>query len=554
VTTFKDKIDEVVLDFLETAVVVDDDPKPLSRRTTKERASARDETPPIRDADQYKLEASPTIEALEAEQQDHPLNAKALTDAFADIGVICLVIAPERDAEIQTRFLSAAARADLVVLDWEIHRDGGETARRLLKAMLDQDKAAKRKRLRFVAIYSGQDNLGEKIEGMRKHLGLPQEARTGDPMTLMHGNLRIGAFSKPLGSSTATDASARYVAEADLPRRLASEFACLTDGIVPAVTLAALAAVRNDTHRVLLALSSRLDLGYLGHRAVSPFPDDTQDHLVDMVSAEIGSVLSEADVGRLAGMTTIDAWLQRARAADAPLRCGSASHPTFDFSSEDIAKILQTGLSDDRLDDHTKPRILNDRKLKLIRKQAANLFTNDPSEGDKSADDFSMRMAVRTIYSTPRRVLRLGTIARNDDQYLVCVQPRCDSVRLKPGHPRQFPFLPFELAGERDSRYEMVVECPNPEAGLVRLRLRIKPYRLVVFSFEAKDTGKVEARPACDDTTWVFHDTSEAVFTWVADLKPEFAQRVAVNLAAEIARVGLSESEQLRLSQDLRRD
>jgi hypothetical protein len=550
VTTFNERIDEVVLDFLETALVVDDDPMPLSRRaTTESGASSGDEPSRIRDADQYRLDASPTIEALQAEQQDHPLNAKALTDAFADIGVVCAVIAPERNAEIQTRFLSAAARADLIVLDWEIHRDGGETAKRLLKAMLDQDETAKRKRLRLVAIYSGQDNLGEKIEDIRGHLGLSEGARTGDPMTLMHGNLRIGAFSKPLGSSTAADAGARHVAEEDLPRRLVSEFAHLTDGIVPAVTLAALAAIRNDTHRVLLALSSGLDLGYLGHRAVSPFPDDTQAHLVDIVSAEIGSVLSEADVGRLADMNAIDAWLQRARSTDAPLRSGSASEPAFEFSPEDVGKILRVGLSDDRLGDHTKPELLSDRKLKRIRKRAANLFTNDPSEGDKSADDFSMRMAVRTVYATPKRLLCLGTIVRHADQYLVCVQPRCDSVRLERGNPRRFPFLPFEITPTRDSQYETVVECPEPGTGLIRLHLRFKPYSLVAFAFEAADTGKVEAMP-CDDTTWAFHDASEAVFTWVAELKPEFAQRVAVNLASEIARVGLSESEQLRLSKE----
>lgn len=549
-TTFKEKIDDIVLDFLETAVVVDDDPQPFSRRTTDESDPMDERTPAIRGAEQYKLEASPTVEALEAEQQDHPLNAKGLTDAFADIGIVCCVIAPERDCEIQPRFLKAAARADLIVLDWEIHRDGGETARRLLRAMLVQDGRAKRKRLRFVAIYSGQDDLAQKIEDLRKHLELPESSKTSDPLTLMHDNLRIGAFNKPLGSSSADDTPARHVAEVDLPRRLVSEFAHLTDGIVPAVTLAALTAIRNDTHRVLLALSSRLDLGYLGHRAVSPYPDDTQGHVVDMVSAEIGSMLSEADVGGLADITMIDAWLQRARAADAPLQSGSALEPRFDFSHEDIDKILAVGLSDDLLEHHTKPNVLNEKKLKRVRKQAANLFTNNPTEGDSSADQFSMRMAVRTIYSTPSRILRLGTIVHHEDQYMVCVQPRCDSVRIKKDDLRSFPFLPFDMASERDSQYEMVVECTDPGSGLVRLRLRIKPYRLVGFPFLPEDTGKVEAKHSSDGRTWVFGDTSETTFTWVAELKPEFGQRVAVSLAAEIARVGLSESEQLRLSQD----
>lgn len=549
-TTFQSRIDDVVCDFLETAVVVDDDPRPFSRRTTPESNPAKETPPPIRGVDDFKLEASPTVEALEAEQQDHPLNAKQLTDAFADMGVVCSVIAPERNAEVQPRFLKAAARADLIVLDWEIHRDGGETARSLLRAMLDQDGAAKRKRLRFVAIYSGQDNLAHKVEELRVHLELPESSRTADPLTLVHDNLRIGAFNKPLGASSADGTPARRVAEADLPQRLASEFAQLTDGIVPAVTLAALTAIRNDTHRVLLALSSRLDLGYLGHRAVSPYPDDTQGHVVDMVAAEIGSVLSEANVGALSDLTMIDAWLRRARSLDAPLRSGSASDPQFNFSNEDIDRILRLGLSDDLIQEHTKPNLLSDRKLKRIRRQAANLFTNDPAEGDRSADWFSLRMAVRTIYSTPSRVLRLGTIVRHQDQYLVCLQPRCDSVRITQDEPRSFPFLPFELATERDSQYEMVVEPPDLDSALVRLRLRIKPHRLVSFTFGAGNTGKVEATHSAETGTWAFSDVSDTKFTWVAELKPEFGQRVAVSLASEIARVGLSESEQLRLSQD----
>jgi Response receiver domain len=552
VTAFQEHIDKVVTDFLETAVVVDDDPKPLSRRPAPAFAPPKETASQIRDAEQFRLDASPTAEALEGEAQDHPLDARALMDAFADMGVVCSVITPERGVNIQARFLSATARADLVVLDWEIHRDGGETARSFLKGMLDQDAASPRKRLRFVAIYSGQDNLDEKIEVIRVHLGLPSGAKTSDGMALMHENLRIGAFNKPLGPSGDQGSTSRHVTETDLPRRLVSEFAHLTDGLVPAVTLAALTAIRSDTHRVLLALSAGLDIGYLGHRAVSPFPDDTRDHLVEMVAAEIGSVLSEADVAQWANLTMIDAWLQRARGEQPPLRAGSASEPPYAFTSADIDDILRVGLSDDHLGRHSKPNVLSEKTLKKIRRQAANLFTNHTTVGDRSADEFSMRMAIRTIYSVPKRVLRLGTIVRREDQYLVCVQPRCDSVRLEPAKPRQFPFLPFELALQRDSQYELVVESPDAVGQLVRLRLKMKPYLLLSYPFIGACTGKVEATRRVEDVPgelWEFVDAEGADLTWVAELKPEFAQRVAVSLAAELARVGLSESEQLRLSQ-----
>jgi hypothetical protein len=546
-TAFQEQIERVVVDFLETALVIDDDPTPLSRRITEVPRVAEQARETIRDATEFDL-GTPSADAFQAEEQDHPLDAKSLTDAFADIGVVCSVIAPTRGSSIQTRFLAAAARADLVVLDWEIHRDGGETAKALLKAVRVQDAAAQRKRLRFVALYTGQDRLREKVEEIRVHLGLPESAILDDGMALMHDNLRIGAFNKPLAAPLSIVPNTRQVAEADLPRRLAAEFARLTDGLVPAVTLAALTTIRNDTHRVLLALSAGLDLGYLGHRAVSPYPEDAQGHLVDMVAAEIGSLLREADVGRWADMLAIDAWLERARGRDVPLESGTATDPAHDFTPQDVDKILRIGLSDDQLARHKKPQVLNEKKLKQIRKSAASLFTNDADEGDDSADKFSMRMAVSTMYSRPKRVLRLGTVVRYEGQYMVCVQPRCDSVRLGQAERRQFPFLPFQAAVQRDSQYEVVVACPDPVGGLVRLRLRTKPYLLTSFEFEGGPCGNVEA--CAGGEMWEFHDVSNRAFTWVAELKPEFAQRVAVNLAAELARVGLSESEQLRLSQD----
>ena len=490
------------------------------------------------------MEESPTTEALEAEQQDHPLEANTLIDAFAALGIVCSLIVPEKGSDVESRFLKVAARADLIVLDWQIHRDEGACAKRLLKALLKEDRNAECKRLRLVALYSGEDRLDGKIDELQRHLDLPAEARTGD-LTLMYNNLRIAAFNKPLGASAAQSGPAHHVAETKLPGELVSEFARLTDGIVPAVTLAALTAVRADTHRLLLALSSRLDLGYLGHRAVSPQPDDASDHIVEMVAAEIGSVINEADPGRHAGTPVIDAWLSRQRGAVPPLRSGSVTEPLFEFSPEDIDKILRLGLSDDNLKHHTKPG-LGEKPLKRIRKNAANLFTNDAATGHDSADAFSMRMAVRTIYSRSARALRLGTIVHRDGQYMLCVQPRCDSVRIR-GKERHFLFLPLKPSAG-DGPHDLVVDCPGRDNELIRLRVELKPYELLRFQFLGEDNGGVRAKPT-NDATWAFADTSEMPFTWIAELKPEFGQRVAAKLAAAIARVGLSESEQLRLSQ-----
>ena len=188
---------------------------------------------------------------------------------------------------------------------------------------------------------------------------------------------------------------------------------------------------------------------------------------------------------------------------------------------------------------------LSKTALKAVRRQGAHLFTNSSPDADASSDMFALRMATRTLYSRPARVLQLGTVVLFKKDFLVCVQPRCDSVRIDPAEPRSFPFLPFEVADANEPEHGFVVEHPD-NAGLIRLRLRSEPFSLRTFTFPADDSRSVRAREV--KGRWNFYATGQRRFQWVADLKPEFSQRVAVDLAAEIARVGLNESELVRFS------
>ena len=539
--------DSVVADFLETALVVDDEAGLLISPEPNQDVATQDVDAERSAGSRLDLElAVPSEDTLQAASQDHPLRAKALIDAFADQGIVCGVLAPLKGDQIQDRVLKAAVRADLLVLDWELHRDGGKTARQLIKAVLDQDANAPRKRLRVIAIYTGQPELSRIMQDVRGHLAVAEEAIQDEGMTLTQDNFRITAFSKPLEDDLPPELVARQVHEADLPIRLATEFARLTEGLVPAVAMAALAAVRTDTHRILQALRRDLDIGYLGHRVASGFPEDAEAHLVEMVSAEIASVLSENNVGAYADLAAIRIWLERAQFGDDSLKCGSALQPPQTVTAEALEKMLTIGLGlDEELSRHTGGN-LSGNKLKAIRKKAAHLFTNDAHAAEASADIFGLRMAVRTIYTRPPRLLRLGTIVLHADEYLVCLQPVCDSIRLDPGVPRGFPFLPLMVADTDDPRHDFVVQSPEDD-GLVRLRLQAKPQHLISFSFLCGPTRTVEARNSRG--RWIFSDMRPRQFRWVAELKPEFAQRVAVNLAAEIARVGLTESELVRLSQ-----
>lgn len=540
-SAFATHIEDVVADFLETALVVDDEGLPKEPPTVV----ADNEPVAVRSREDLTLVEPPGKELAAAEAQ-HPLRTKELIDAFADLGIVCGVLAPMECDAIRERLLKAAARADLVVLDWELHRDGGATALQLIRGLLEQDGAAERRRLRIIAIYTGQTGLGSIVDRVRRTLDLSKDAVADDGMTLTSQNVRIVAFSKRLGDSTGSGAGAREVAEAELPVRLAKEFAELTSGLVPGVALAALAAVRNETHRVLQALRADMDLGYLGHRVASSFPEDAEAHLVDVVAAEIASVLGDGEVGAKADPDVIRKWLQDAHADSPPLDCGSALDKPRKIGTADLERMLTIGLGRDEVLDGYEGADLTKKTLQKVRRQAAHLFTNSPAGADASSDVFALRMATRTLYRRPDRVLQLGTLTLFKNDFMVCVQPRCDSVRLDPAEARVFPFLPLHVADDDYSRHQFVVDHPDG-SGLIRLRLHCKPFAIRTFPFTADESRSVRARDV--RRRWNFYATGNRRFQWVADLKPEFAQRVAVDLAAEIARVGLTESELVRLSQ-----
>lgn len=542
-SSFASHIESLVEDFLETALVVDDEGLPPGPPT-----AATDEGEPVAVRTREDLSLRPPTEgevlALEAQ---HPLASKELTDAFADLGIACGVLAPLKDDKlIRDRLLRVAARADLVVLDWDLHRDKGATALELMKALLDQDASAERRRLRIIAVYTGQTGLPSIMQRIRKGLDVSEDHVSRDGLTLTTENVRIVAYSKVLGATGRTNPPTREVAEKDLPARLVAEFSALSCGLVPGVALAALAAVRNETHRMLHALRAEMDLGYLGHRVASSFPPDTEQHLVDVVAAELASILTDGAVGGKADIGVIREWLDQEYANTPPLNCGSALDPEKTVGRDDLERMLTVGLGRDEALTGYSGEGMSKTALKRIRRQAAQLFTNSAGNAETSSNVFAIRMALRTLYQRPTRLLQLGTIVLHRSEFLVCVQPRCDSIRIDPGTARGFPFLPFEPAVP-GGRHDYVVEHPDG-SGALRLRLHTKPFALRTYDFEPDENGSVSARLVTG--RWKFSGRGNRSFEWVADLKPDFAHRVAVDLAAELARVGLDESELVRVSED----
>jgi len=95
-----------------------------------------------------------------------------------------------------------------------------------------------------------------------------------------------------------------------------------------------------------------------------------------------------------------------------------------------------------------------------------------------------------------------------------------------------------------ESPFEIVV---NDRGEYVRLAVSLRAHEMELIRMKPNSDSKAVVA-AKDEDAWMFNtsgDVTDAV-RWVADLKTEFAHRVANMFAAEVSRVGLTESEWLR--------
>ncbi len=174
--------------------------------------------------------------------------------------------------------------------------------------------------------------------------------------------------------------------------------------------------------------------------------------------------------------------------------------------------------------------------------------------------NFALLTTVRTRYLTPPPILQLGSvvalgnnvvikdaqgvITENTIKYdfYVCLQPLCDGVRLRVA--RRFPFLKLKEV-EAGEPFDQVIEFGGKRYDL---QIVYSPYSLLFFSFEPNHEMVIGASK--EEDVWVFNGIEESgkncSLLWVSDLKFPHAQRIAVNFAAQISRVGLTESEWLR--------
>ncbi len=517
---FKDRSQAIARCFLQTAVIVDDEafiPQgndgPASDIITPDRHAHR-----------------PANNSVDRKRGPHTLDAGLLVDSFSALGVICGVVSPT-DAAMTTM-----RRADIVILDWRLQRNEPDKSKLALEFLRDLlTGETDQNSLRLVAIYTGEPQLEdiratvfEQLENLQL---IPHDNGTQPEISYRHG--RVVFYAKP-GVNLPPNLQGRSVSETDFPKRLVDDFASMTSGLLPGIALTSLTAVRENAHKVLDRFSARLDPAFLTHRTCLPRPDDAEQQIVGHLAEELRGLMDNAVAAKApAGAKAVEDWI----------RCKDEGSARFTLNTHQLSLEEAVTLAREGLEKTFDSKILSNRERREAHQHLTACFGNP----DQCAVDLDRQLAwimsFRTVHDAPPPTLWLGTVVAgsctDNDQYLVCMRPRCDCVRLE----KETTFLFLPLVEPKKRMDQIVVRI---DGGFQKLGIARDPCGWVLRQFDPRaENGPLIAARQSDDS-FEFEDTEGRQYTWIGELKPEYAQRIAQTFGAELSRVAINESEWLR--------
>ena len=554
--TMRDFSYEAARCYLQTAVFVDD--RIYEPETGKVSPGANLQAPERRkpavvNAAPVTPTASPA-NVVSVEDPKGRFSAQDIVVSFANQGIVCGLYQPNVDSllDATSEACKLCLNADIVLIDWDLYGDAGKRTQTLVSALVKRGIENLPEQLRLVVIYTGEPSLDMVLDRIYECLsetleGNVKPVRDALGLALHTENSRVVVLGKPdLARSLGAE---RVVEESALAPRAVQEYSVLASGLLQGAVLRALGEIRRNSRRILTRFDSCLDPAYLTHRALSLPHDDASDHVLPLVMGEVQAVLEDREPldGEFSGELLAD-WVETRWKVCDPLPEAIRVEPR---PKEVVLKLIREGASVGQtgvepwksLTKKEKDRYewAQDRSIPVV--VGACVLGATPKS---THENFSALMSLRKHYESATRMLRLGTILSGpDNKFFVCLQPECDCIRLKLNKNRAFLFVEtFEVQAQGDADvFHLVVEAG---ATFRRFRLSPKVFRSHVETFMPdKDTRTVKAD--ADDGKWAFRSADgQRTYSWLGQLKPDYAQRVAATFAAELARVGLTESEWLR--------
>ena len=422
-------------------------------------------------------------------------------------------------------------------------------AKKLIYRLIEQAACEVPGQLRLILVYTKKQELSDIASDLyneaKQDDNLLKPVQKQNEFAFHTKNSRVSILGKTYFGELMPD-TYPVVEAKDLANVAVREFAKLASGLLQATTLLGLAEIKKNSRKILSKFNSSLDPAFLTHRAMCLPGDDTSFHVVPLLISEIESVLedalSESSSESLIPDSLIKNWCRNV------WKPGDHTGYLSDNGVLDIREVGESiclkGYEEAKEQFRKVPKLKGNSNTR----KAAKILL--PDEDDKSNHRFSRLMASRTFYGNDKpKTLSLGSIVYcpKDKKYLLCIQPICDSVRITEN--RVFVFVELQYRDPNTGITSHIIVKNGDQ--FIELFYDPKSYycRVATFAPDRRMKAKhIIQTKKFQDGKFGFYDRSKRRhYHWVDQLKPAHAQRAVEKLASDLSRVGLTESEWLRL-------
>jgi hypothetical protein len=299
-------------------------------------------------------------------------------------------------------------------------------------------------------------------------------------------------------------------------------------------------------------LHKDLDSALVGHRCLLPHPEDAEEFCEDLVAGEIRSILALAKIGtKFAGLKQNQLWVASRLSDHGKVTCDELEATPDQIADllstegEGRHKVFKTEVKKEwstragkNLKDAPKfeadyiPQFLNGERERGIKinQEFARLISF-------KREAFGLRQPIKNWL--PR--LTLGTVLQRvvDGKIFLCLQPRCESVRLENDEKRVFPFLEMAKGKEKECIIVNTVSADlTPEEK--KLFFESKPKNQAVFEFKSMNGNAIIAEKVGN---FYLFSADQTKFYWLGDLKDPFAQSIVGKMSDVVGSVGIDPYE-----------
>lgn len=488
--------------------------------------------------------------AYQTVEKANAFNAHEISSIFAQKGKLCTIFAPTSEEDLQN-CSSLFAKSDVVVLDWYLdlkkeqligneeedadsEEPRGFYTTKLINNIIED---AGDKKLKLIIVYTGETDLIGITESLYKEITMNDKFDKND-CRISSSNVSILICAKYKDDNQFKhncELKNKIVKYENLPDFITEEFSNFIGGLLPNFALSAIAAIRRNTSNILGVFSKDIDPAFLGDYVSIPDSNDAVSMLPKIFGTAVANLIETSDVD-FDGW--IKAWIDEKIKEDNQITIGKKR---FTVNADNLkAFVTPNETFGNKLNTiyNANVDVENLNQVDFYKKEASSLFDN----GDTKYSNYKWAKLVQhsNLFSSPKNhKLTAGTVIKykDEDRFLICIQQRCDSVRIDKEEARSFLFLPLQQNGKGEA---VVVEENT------HLIVDNKSYSIELHKFKPIGTDvQILAKPQNDQ--YVFTDIENKQYIWVAELKGMFAQHIVSNYASQLSRVGIDNSEWIRL-------